>query len=84
ADGVDPAADVSEEDRTTLQALETAIQNQFDNAYFSAQVIALEEMIQLLTDYAETGPQGALKTFATNQIGGARTLYLRAQDLSVP
>src|SRR5690606_17668322 len=42
ADGVDPAADVSEEDRTTLQALETAIQNQFDNAYFSAQVIALE------------------------------------------
>jgi putative membrane protein len=83
-EGVDPAADLSEQDRNTLQALETAIQNQFDNAYFSAQVIALESMIQLMKDYGETGPEGSLKTFATNHIGGTRTLYLRAQDLSVP
>lgn len=83
-EGVDPTADLSEQDRNTLQALETAIPNQFDNAYFSAQVIALESMIQLMKDYGETGPEGSLKTFATNHIGGTRTLYLRAQDLSVP
>jgi predicted outer membrane protein len=83
-EGLDAKPDLSEQDRNALQALETAIPNQFDNAYFSAQVIALESMIQMMTGYAETGPQGALKTFATNQIGGTRTLYLRADDLSVP
>lgn len=83
-EGVEPTADLSEQDRNTLQALETATQSQFDNAYFSAQVIPLEDMIQLMMDYRETGPEGSLKTFATNHIGGTRTLYLRAQDLSVP
>ncbi|MCJ8517682.1 putative membrane protein [Pseudorhizobium tarimense] len=83
-EGLDPSPELSQEFANKLQALDNALQNQFDNAYFSAQVLALESMIQLMMDYRENGPEGSLKTFATNHIGGMRTFYIRAQQFSVP
>ncbi len=75
---------MAQEYREKLEALQTAQEDQFDNAYFSAQVVALESMIQVMEGYGQDGPAGALKTFAANQIGGLRTLYIRAQQFSVP
>jgi putative membrane protein len=83
-EGLQASPELSQEYQAKLQALQTAEQNQFDNAYFSAQVVALESMIQLMQGYQEGGEAGALKTFAANQIGGLRTLYVRAEEFSVP
>ena len=83
-EGLTSSRDMSQEYQEKLQALQTAQEDQFANAYFSAQVVALESMIRLMEGYGQDGPAGALKTFATNQIGGLRTLYIRAQQFSVP
>ena len=83
-EGLDPSPELSQEYQNKLQALETAAEEQFSNAYFSAQVLALESMIQLIEEYQQTGQDGALKAFAANHLGGLRTLYIRAQEFSVP
>ena len=83
-EGLAPSPDVAPEYQEKLQALQTAQEDHFDNAYFSAQVVALESMIQLMEGYGQDGPAGALKAFAANHIGGLRTLYIRAQQFSVP
>jgi putative membrane protein len=83
-EGLDPSPELSQEYQNKLQALGNAAQNQFDNAYFSAQVLALESMIELMANYQETAGEGALKTFAGMHVGGLRTLYIRAQEFSAP
>ncbi|MCF6369089.1 DUF4142 domain-containing protein [Rhizobium halophilum] len=83
-EGLDPSPELSQEYQNKLQALENAVQIQFDNAYFSSQVLALESIIELMTEYQETAHEGALKTFAAMHVGGMRTLYIRAQEFSVP
>lgn len=83
-EGLEPSPELSPEYQAKLQALQTAEPGQFGNAYFSGQVLALESMIQLMEGYQQTAQAGALKTFATNQIGGLRTLYVRAQEFSEP
>jgi putative membrane protein len=83
-DSVNVSAELSTEQRRTLEALEQADEGQFDTVYLSAQMKAHDQAIQLLGAYSKDGPAGGLKTYAAAHYPTVRTHMVRAQSLSNP
>ena len=82
AEGLQPATELDDQYAKKLAALKTATDDQFDLAYLSSHVTALESMIELLQQYQKKDEPGSMTTFAANHIGGLRTNYTKAQALS--
>lgn len=82
AEGLQPVTELDDQYGEKLAALKTATDDQFDLAYLSSHVTALESMIELLQQHQKKDEPGSLATFAANHIGGLRTNYAKAQALS--
>jgi putative membrane protein len=81
ADKVALTPKMSDEHQKQLEALKTAAEADFDQAYFSTQITAHENAIALIEAYAKDGEAGALKSHAESVLGTIRTHAMRAHDL---
>lgn len=82
ADGISLPTEVDERRKKQLEALRTARDADFDQAYLSAQMTAHEEAVALFDVFAKSGNAGALKTFAQRTIGTLRMHNIRVHDLT--
>jgi putative membrane protein len=81
-DGIPVSAELDERRKKQLDALLSATDADFDQAYFSTQVIAHEEAVALFDAFGKSGNAGALKTFAQKTIGTLRMHDVRVHDLT--
>ncbi len=84
ADSIALVLELSMEQKQTLTALEQAEESQFDAAYMSSQMKAHDQAIRLLGAYADHGPAGSLKTYATANYPLVRMHKVRAQSQTNP
>lgn len=64
AEGVTPLAVVMPDHQAQLEMLSSVDPNEFDAAYFGAQLAAHTEAVTLFEGFSEQGPDGDLKSFA--------------------
>lgn len=81
ADKIELVPKMSDEHRKQLEALQTADEANFDQAYFSTQITAHENAIALIDAYAKDGEAGALKSHAESVLGTIRTHAMKAHAL---
>lgn len=81
-EGLTVSAELNEEHRNKLEALRTASEADFDQAYLSTQITSHESAVAMLKSFADSNHDGALKTFAENALGTMRMHAIRAQDLT--
>ena len=67
-----------------LDALRSASEGEFDQAYLSTQVSVHEEAKLMFEAYIKSGSAGSLLAYAENQLGTVRTYNLRVQGLTSP
>ncbi|WP_210187158.1 DUF4142 domain-containing protein [Pararhizobium arenae] len=81
-DGISIPTELDERRKKQLDALRTARDADFDQAYLSTQMTAHEEAVALFDVFAKSGNAGALKTFAQRTIGTLRMHNIRVHDLT--
>jgi putative membrane protein len=78
----EPRLDAAQERK--LQAIRNASDEQFDNVYLSAQMVAHQAAMQTITLYEDKGAAGALKVYAKSHYPVLRNHYLMARTASAP
>ena len=81
-DGASLPGELLETHQVQLDQLGNASDDGFDAAYIQAQVLAHEEAIALMTDYAENGEDGALKAHAQKTAPIIQTHLEHVQQLA--
>ncbi|MGV1873751.1 DUF4142 domain-containing protein [Agrobacterium rosae] len=67
-----------------LDALRTASEGKFDQAYLSTQVSVHEEAKLMFESYINSGSAGSLLAYAENWLGTVRTYNLRVHGITSP
>ena len=67
-----------------LESIRDAPVDQFDNVFMSAQMVAHQSAMELVTLYGEKGEAGPLKAWAQSHYPTLRNHYLKARAASTP
>lgn len=82
-DGITIPAQIDAQHTEKLDALKTASTGEaFPAAYLEAQIAAHQDAVALFTAFSTQGPQGALKTFATETLPVLQQHQRHAQELA--
>ncbi len=80
-DGVEVPAQMAPAHQQKLEALQTTPAVQRDDAYVTAQVLAHQEAVALISAYAEGGEEGALRDFAAATLPALESHHEMARGL---
>lgn len=83
-DGVAMPTDMDEKHKAQLEQLSSAPPESFDAAYVTAQQAAHEEGLTLMTNFAESGQEAALKAHAAKTAPIIQTHLEHVQKLQAP
>ena len=81
-DGIALPTAIDDEHSKKLEALRQSDASNLDQAYLSTQVTAHEEAVTLFADYAQKGPDGAVKRAAQKILPDLRMHLTRIQGLA--
>lgn len=82
AEGVTPTATLMPDHQAQLDNLNASAPQDFDAAYFGAQLAAHTEAVSLFEGYSTQGPDGMLKEFATDTLPTLQEHLAQVEPLS--